>query len=330
MSFSPTFPYNIIKPSNEFDQNPIYKTYNQDYNRETQNNDIIYQSQNIEKNPFNSILNQSSPIPFNSRNSYNENNNMNININNDNDDRFSRLNSRLDEINTKIDMEKIDKETFIQNKIASTELMLKINNENCLRKIKEAKNSIKDLYNFLDQIKLFSKKTNEETDKVLDSIEMKFNARIKEEQNQRINLEKKLKNLIETKFKDMKYKISEKSQEKSEDQEDVRNKIEEKLPQLKSDMDEEKKIRISKDEEIREKIKDKMNYYNNIMRKEIKNRENFDEQTLDDIKSSFGEFNKQLRQTSFNREQSEGKLIDLVEATISQFEANGNIIINNV
>ena len=72
-----------------------------------------------------------------------------------------------------------------------------------------------------------------------------------------------------------------------------------------------------------------MNYYNNIMRKEIKNRENFDEQTLDDIKSSFAKFNKQLRQTSFNREQSEGKLIDLVEATISQFEANGNIIINN-
>ena len=72
-----------------------------------------------------------------------------------------------------------------------------------------------------------------------------------------------------------------------------------------------------------------MNFYNNIMRKEIKNRENFDEQTLDDIKSSFAEFNKQMRQTSFNREQSEGKLIDLVEATISQFEANGNIIINN-
>ena len=72
-----------------------------------------------------------------------------------------------------------------------------------------------------------------------------------------------------------------------------------------------------------------MNFYNNIMRKEIKNRENFVEQTLDDIKSSFAEFNKQMRQTSFNREQSEGKLIDLVEATISQFEANGNIIINN-
>ena len=73
-----------------------------------------------------------------------------------------------------------------------------------------------------------------------------------------------------------------------------------------------------------------MNYYNDIMRKEIKNRENFDEQTLDDIKSSFTDFNKQMRQTTFNREQSEGQLIDLVDATISQFEANGNIIINNV
>ncbi len=72
-----------------------------------------------------------------------------------------------------------------------------------------------------------------------------------------------------------------------------------------------------------------MNFYNDIMKKEIKNRENFDEQALDDIKGSFAEFNKQMRQTSFNREQSEGKLIDLVDATISQFEANGNIIINN-
>ena len=72
-----------------------------------------------------------------------------------------------------------------------------------------------------------------------------------------------------------------------------------------------------------------MNYYNEIMRKEIKNRENFDEQTLDDIKYSYAEFNKQMRQTSFNREQSEGKLIDLIDTTIEQFEANGNIIINN-
>ena len=36
-----------------------------------------------------------------------------------------------------------------------------------------------------------------------------------------------------------------------------------------------------------------------------------------------------MRQTTFNREQSEGQLIDLVDATISQFEANGNIIIDN-
>ena len=72
-----------------------------------------------------------------------------------------------------------------------------------------------------------------------------------------------------------------------------------------------------------------MNYYNDIMKKEIKNRENFDEQTLDEIKYSYAEFNKQMRQITFNREQSEGKLIDLVDATIDQFEANGNININN-
>ena len=175
MSFSPTYTYNINKPNKEFDQNFSYKTYNPDYNSETQNKDIIYQSQNQEKNQ-NSFLNQTSPLPFNTKNNYNEN--SNINFNNNSDIRFSRLNSRLDEINSKIDMEKIDKESFIKNKITSTELMLKTNNENCLRKIKEVRDNIKDLYNFLDQIKTFSKKAGEETDKVLDTFEMKFNARI--------------------------------------------------------------------------------------------------------------------------------------------------------
>ena len=56
---------------------------------------------------------------------------------------------------------------------------------------------------------------------------------MKEEETKRINLEKKLNNLIDLKFKDMKYKINEKNKEKSEEQEDLKNKIEEKLPQLK-------------------------------------------------------------------------------------------------
>ena len=52
---------------------------------------------------------------------------------------------------------------------------------------------------------------------------------MKEEETKRINLEKKLNNLIDLKFKDMKYKINEKNKEKSEEQEDLKNKIEEKL-----------------------------------------------------------------------------------------------------
>ena len=120
----------------------------------------------------------------------------------------------MDEINSKISKEKLDKESFIHNKISNTEIILKTNNENCLKKINEIKNNIKSLYNFFDQIKLFTKKNSEETEQILDSFENKFNIRIKEEENKRINLEKKLKNLIDTKFNDMKYKISEKREEK--------------------------------------------------------------------------------------------------------------------
>jgi hypothetical protein len=44
---------------------------------------------------------------------------------------------------------------------------------------------------------------------------------MKEEETKRINLEKKLNNLIDLKFKDMKYKINEKNKEKSEEQKDL-------------------------------------------------------------------------------------------------------------
>ena len=69
--------------------------------------------------------------------------------------------------------------------------------------------------------------------KFFDKFENKFNLRMKEEETKRINLKKKLNNLIDSKFKDMIYKINEKNKEKSEEQEDLKKKIEEKLPQLK-------------------------------------------------------------------------------------------------
>ena len=335
MSSPNRFTYNIDRLSLDKDKNNTsYYTYNPNYilesQNQNQNNDIIYQSNdliNVNNNQKSntSYLNQTSPIPFHTT----YNNYQNLNLTNDNEMRFNRLNSRLEEINSKISKEKTDKEGFIHNKLTNTELVMKTYNETCLRKINEVKNDIKGLYNFFEQIKTFTKKNSEETDQILDSFENKFNARIKEEENKRINLEKKLNNLIDTKIKDMKYKINEKTKDKSEEQEELKNKLEEKLPQVRNIVDDERKQRIIKDEEIKEKIKEKMNYYNDIMKKEIKNRENFDEQILDTIKSSFAEFNKQMRQTTFNREQNEGQLIDLVDATISQFEANGNIIIDN-
>ena len=156
MATAPRFTYNISKQNNDRPENESYYTYNQNNNSQNnQNQDIIYQNQdNIQNSSF---LNRTSPLPFNTMIPLYENNIINntySNLNyNNNENRFSRLNSRLDEINSKINKEKIDKETFIHNKINNTELMLKTNNENCLKKISEMKNNIKSLYNFLDQIK---------------------------------------------------------------------------------------------------------------------------------------------------------------------------------
>jgi hypothetical protein len=96
----------------------------------------------------------------------------NIKINNRNDYRFNRLHSRLDEINIKISKEKMDKESFIHNKITNTELILKNNNENCLRKINEVKNTLKSLTTLLEQIKLFTKGNNEETEEIFGKIKI--------------------------------------------------------------------------------------------------------------------------------------------------------------
>ena len=228
MSSPSRLTYDINRQNKDIDQNNAsYYTYNQNFNDDN-NKNIIYQNQDINNiTQNNSFLNQTSPLPFNSRIPFKEDNliiNNSYNYQSNNEIRFNRLHSRLDEINSKISKEKLDKESFIHNKISNTEIILKTNNENCLKKINEIKNNIKSLYNFFDQIKLFTKKNSEETEQILDSFENKFNIRIKEEENKRINLEKKLKNLIDTKFKDMKYKISEKSKEKNEEQEDIKDK----------------------------------------------------------------------------------------------------------
>ena len=324
MSSSTRLTYNINSRNNDIDTNNSYYTYNNiNQNYGNQNKDIIYQPQNSYENQNISLLNQTNPLPYNPvyLNDSNYINNSNINNISYNDNRFSRIHSRLDEINDKINKEKIEKENLIHSKITTTEMLLDNNNENKARKIKEIKTSIRGLSLLFEQIKQFTKEKNMQSNEILENFENRFNLRLKEEQEKRIILEKRLKSIIDSKFKDMKCKLYENSKERFNELENLKNKMDIQMPQLQAIVDDEKKKRKLKDEEIKEKIKNKMNYYNDIMRKEIKTRENFDEKSLDEIKYSFSDFNKQMRQTTFNREQSQGKLIDLVDATITQIEA---------
>ena len=320
MSTGTRLTYNINSRNNDLNINNSYYTYNPNQNYENMNQNILCQTQN----PNISILNQTSP-PYGYNPIYNDISSSNININNIsyNDSRFSRLHSRLDEINDKINKEKSEKENLIHSKITTTEMLLDNNNENRERKIKEIKSSIKSLSLLFEQIKQFTKEKNIQSNDMLENFENRFNLRLKEEQEKRINLEKRLKNAIDSKFKDMKLKLNENSKERFDELDNLKNKIDIQMPQLQAAVDEEKKIRKLKDDEIKEKIKNKINLYNDIMKKEIKNREDFDEKSLEEIKFSFADFNKQMRQTTFNREQNQGKLIDLVDATISQIEAKG-------
>ena len=324
MSSTTRLTYNINSRNNDIDTNNSYYTYNNiNQNYGNINKDIIYQPQNSYENQNISLLNQTNPLPYNPvyLNDSNYINNSNINNISYNDNRFSRIHSRLDEINDKINKEKIEKENLIHSKITTTEMLLDNNNENKARKIKEIKTSIRGLSLLFEQIKQFTKEKNIQSNEILENFENRFNLRLKEEQEKRIILEKRLKSIIDSKFKDMKCKLYENSKERFNELENLKNKMDIQMPQLQAIVDDEKKKRKLKDEEIKEKIKNKMNYYNDIMRKEIKTRENFDEKSLDEIKYSFSDFNKQMRQTTFNREQSQGKLIDLVDATITQIEA---------
>ena len=316
MSDGTRLTYNINSRNIDIDSNNNYYTYNPNQNYENINNDILYQSQNPIQGV--SILNQTTPLNYNNISC------SNINNMSYNDNRFSRLHSRLDEINDKINKEKSEKENLIHSKITTTEMLLDSNNENRERKIKEIKSSIKGLSLLFEQIKEFTKAKNIQSNDILENFENRFNLRLKEEQEKRINLEKRLKNAIDSKFKEMRLKLYENSKERFDELDELKNKMDVQMPQLQTTVEELKKIRKLKDDEIREKIKNKMNSYNEIMKKEIKNREDFDEKSLDEIKFTFADFNKQMRQATFNREQSQGKLIDLVDATIAQIEAKGN------
>ena len=149
MDSAPRLTYNIVTQNNDNDQNNSYYTYN------ANNYENINKDNNL-RNKTLSILNLSTPLTYNpvytkeNKNNISNLNNINNikspnNLNNDsfNDSRFSRLHSRLDEINDKINKEKMQKENFIHSKINTTEMLLNNNNEVRERKLKEIKSSIR-------------------------------------------------------------------------------------------------------------------------------------------------------------------------------------------
>ena len=233
--------------------------------------------------------------------------------------RFNRLHSRLDEINSKINQEKIERENLLHSKINTTEMLLDTNNQNSLRKLREMKNAINGLSNLFEQIKQVSRSRQIDCSNVLQNFEQKFNYRLKEEANRRKNIEKKFSSIIDKKYKDLKYKINEETKERSNIFENFK-KFNGKLPEFNENLKNARNLRDKKDEEIKKIVQNKMGYYKDLMRKEIKEREKFDEENMENIKLSLNAYNKDFRLNKLNREQNQGKLIDLVETTIEQLE----------
>ena len=245
--------------------------------------------------------------------------NTNISNNSNDINRFSRLHSRLDEINSKISQEKVERENLIHSKINTAEMLLDSNNQNSLKKLREMKTKISELTVLFEQIKHLSKTRQIKCNDVLQNLENKFYSRLKEETNRRKNMEKKFSNIIDKKFKDLKFKLNEETKERNNSFENLKT-SNEKFPEFSENLKNFKNLRDQKDEEIKKIVQNKMGYYKELMRKEIKEREKFDEEKMDDIKYSLNSYNKDFRLNKLNREQNYGKLIDLVETTIEQLE----------
>lgn len=309
-SGAPRLTYSLSIPK----ENNIYQNYNPQSQTQLsnsfQNNNIystdIKTSTNYQNNP---VISQSQPLIYNTDIS-NTSNDIN---------RFNRLHSRLDEINSKICQEKIERENLIHSKINTTEMLLDTNNQNSLRKLREMKTAISGLSVLFEQIRQLSKSRQIKSNDVLQNFENKFNSRLKEEANRRRNIEKKFSNIIDKKFKDLKSKIYEEAKDRNNTFENLQR-FNGKLPELNENLKKCKSLREQKDEEITKIVQNKMGYYKELMRKEIKERETFDEENMENIKYSLNGYNKDFRLNKLNREQNHGKLIDLVEATIEQLE----------
>lgn len=251
---------------------------------------------------------------------------LTMNDNNKNiEDKLLSLNSRLENVYSKIKKEKNKNELIIHRKIDMKETLIKYEKDNNFRKIRKLKNDINNLNSLFELIKQFTFEQNINENQRLNEFEEKFNKRFENEQNIRKSTERNLSILINDKYQKMKSDIKDFSEEGSDEIEKLNNKKEQKIGELKRIIHDEKKERIKKDDEIKKKTGDKMKEYNQKMKEEIKLRENKDESILENIKNSLKEMKNDLYGVKKERENSQSKLIDLVNNTAVQIENSQNL-----
>lgn len=159
----------------------------------------------------------------------------------------------------------------------------------------------------------------------LEEFELKFNSRLKKEENIRKNIEKGLSNFIENKFQIIKRDIIELSKKNDDKIEEINTKKEKKSIELNEFFHNEKKERINKDKDLKTNIDNIIKDYTNILKEEINQREEKDENILDNIKKGLNEFKNNLNKVKKERETIDNRLINLVEKTVAQIESKQNV-----
>ena len=234
--------------------------------------------------------------------------------------RLSRLNDKLDFVNSKIQQEKNNKKLFIQSKIDTAYQNLNDSVQYNSNKFSEIKESILNLYSILDQMKKNENQRLNDRQILLSNLEKKFDIRYDQEQEHRKILEDKLSKIIDSKFNDMKLKISDDGKERFEKIEYLKTLMSRELPKLNNTVKYEKSERERKDNEVKNLVNRNFSEVEDKINNEIKIREDKDQENLDDVKRSLNNFNKNMRIEKNIREDNENKLLNIFELTLEKID----------
>jgi hypothetical protein len=234
--------------------------------------------------------------------------------------RLSRLNDKLDIVNSKIQQEKNNKNLFIQSKIDTAYQQLNDSVQYNSNKFSEIKESILNLYSLLDQIKKNENKRLNDRTILLSNLEKKFDLRYEQEQDHRKIIEDKMSKIIDSKFNDMKLKITEDGKDRFDKIEYLKTLMSRELPKLTNTVKFEKNEREKKDNELKNLINKNSNELQDKINNEIRKREDIDQENLDDVKRSLNNFNKNMRIEKTSREDNENKLLNILELTLEKID----------